>query len=102
MTLHRYPYKSLFAKYVYDLGEPDEDGWATGSCPYCGDSSTFRVNLISGRWVCLPTPIKKSNRTPADSDVEGYVEQSPLRPTRSYRRSALSSGGRANRGRESR
>ena len=56
MTRHRYPYKSLFKKYVSDLGEPDADGWATGTCPYCGDQGTFRVNLKSGRWTCLPLP----------------------------------------------
>jgi len=56
MTQDRYPYKTLFKKYVFDLCEPDEDGWAAGTCPFCGDPGTFRVNLKSGRWVCLPAP----------------------------------------------
>lgn len=54
-----YPYKSLFKKYIADLGEPDKDGWATGTCPFCGDPGTFRVNLKSGRWACFPDPPQK-------------------------------------------
>jgi hypothetical protein len=57
MDEHTHPYLSLFRKYVPDLGPPDSDGWASGSCPFCGEVDTFRVNLKSGRWVCLPTPI---------------------------------------------
>ncbi len=53
---HLYPYASLFKRYVSDLGQPDQNGWATGSCPYCGEPGTFRANLKSGRWTCLPTP----------------------------------------------
>ena len=56
MDSHRYPYTALFKKLVPDLGHPDPEGWATGSCPYCGDPETFRVNLKSGRWTCLPPP----------------------------------------------
>lgn len=56
MTKQHYPYKSLFKKYVVDLGEPDTAGWAIGTCPYCGDPGTFRANLKSGHWACLPTP----------------------------------------------
>ena len=56
MTQDHYPYQTLFKKYVIDLGEPDEDGWANGTCPFCGDLDAFRVNLKSGRWVCLPAP----------------------------------------------
>ena len=56
MDPHRYPYASLFKTLVPDLGHPDPDGWATGSCPYCGDPKTFRVNLKSGRWTCVPPP----------------------------------------------
>ena len=56
MDQHRFPYLTLFRKYVPDLSAPDGDGWASGSCPYCGDPNTFRVNLRSGRWVCLPVP----------------------------------------------
>jgi len=59
MTQFNFPHKSLFQKYVCDLGEPDENGWATGTCPFCGDSGTFRVNLKFGGWVCLPAPTSK-------------------------------------------
>lgn len=59
MDTHTYPYLSLFKQYVSDLGPPDEEGWASGSCPFCGEADTFRVNLQSGRWVCLPTPVRK-------------------------------------------
>ncbi len=50
-----YPFASLFQRYVPDLSRPDAEGWASGSCPFCGDPDTFRVNLRSGHWVCLPT-----------------------------------------------
>jgi len=53
---HDFPYQTLFKKYVSDLSAPDQNGWASGSCPFCGEAGTFRVNLQSGRWVCLPTP----------------------------------------------
>ncbi len=56
MDSHRYPYASLFKKLIPDLSHPDPEGWATGSCPYCGDPETFRVNLKSGRWTCVPPP----------------------------------------------
>ncbi len=56
MDQHRFPYWSLFKSYVRDLGQPDAEGWASGSCPFCGEANTFRVNLKSGRWVCLPAP----------------------------------------------
>jgi hypothetical protein len=54
MNEHNLPYWSLFQKQVPDLCTPDADGWASGSCPFCGEAGTFRVNLRSGRWVCLP------------------------------------------------
>ena len=53
---HDFPYLSLFQEFVPDLSWPDENGWATGSCPYCYEPETFRVNLKSGRWICLPNP----------------------------------------------
>lgn len=56
MDTQTYPYLTLFKTYITDLGPPDADGWASGSCPFCGEADTFRVNLKSGRWVCLPTP----------------------------------------------
>jgi len=56
MSAHSYPFLTLFRRYVPDLTPPDEDGWASGSCPFCGETETFRVNLKSGRWVCLPSP----------------------------------------------
>jgi len=59
MDAHTYPYLTLFQHYVPDLGPPDKHGWASGSCPFCGDLNTFRVNLHTGRWVCLPTPGQK-------------------------------------------
>ena len=59
MDPHTYPYLTLFKSYIPDLGTPDENGWASGSCPFCGETDTFRVNLKSGRWVCLPTPEHK-------------------------------------------
>ena len=59
MDPHTYPYLTLFKSYIPDLGPPDENGWASGSCPFCGETDTFRVNLKSGRWVCLPTPEHK-------------------------------------------
>jgi hypothetical protein len=48
------PYAVLFQEIVPNLNEPDEDGWATGDCPYCGDIGSFRANLKTGRWLCLP------------------------------------------------
>ncbi len=64
MDPHYYPYASLFKKLVPDLGHPDPEWWATGSCPYCGDPETFRVNLKSGRWTCVPpAPTKTHNPT---------------------------------------
>jgi hypothetical protein len=60
MHKHTYPYWTLFKSQVPDLTEPDSEGWASGSCPYCGDQDTFRVNLKSGRWVCLPKPLERS------------------------------------------
>ena len=77
MDQHRYQYESLFRKYVLDLGKPDEDGWATGSCPFCGDLNTFRVNLKSGRWVCLPTPPKQLPTPQSDSDEAGLEQIGP-------------------------
>lgn len=56
MDKHKFPYWTLFKSQVPDLSEPDSEGWATGLCPYCGEPDTFRVNLKSGRWVCLPKP----------------------------------------------
>ena len=57
MDQHTHPYLSLFKKYVPDLSPPDSEGWASGRCPFCGEPDTFQVNLKSGRWVCLPTPV---------------------------------------------
>lgn len=56
MDTHTYPYWTLFKSYIADLGPPNAHGWATGSCPFCREPGTFRVNLKSGRWVCLPSP----------------------------------------------
>lgn len=50
----RYPFYSLFQQHIQNLSEPDLSGWASGDCPYCGDPDTFRVNLRTGKWVCLP------------------------------------------------
>ena len=58
---HAFPYQALFKKYVPDLSAPDQNGWASGTCPYCGEPETFRVNLKSGRWICLPTPDYRKN-----------------------------------------
>jgi hypothetical protein len=62
MDEHRYPYASLFKSYIADMGQPDPDGWASGSCPFCGEADTFRVNLKTGKWVCLPTPTRYGTR----------------------------------------
>ncbi len=56
MSDHKYPYATLFQKHIPGLGPPNEDGWASGSCPFCGERDTFKVNLQTGRWVCFPTP----------------------------------------------
>lgn len=90
MIQHRYPYESLFRKYVFDLGEPDEDGWATGSCPFCREPGTFRVNLKSGRWVCLPTPPKQPHAPSSDGDGAGLEHIGPTVPVRMMRESAQS------------
>lgn len=71
MDPHRYPYASLFKKLVPDLTLPDSEGWATGSCPYCGDPETFRVNLKSGRWTCIPTPPLKTAPIKTGKSLEG-------------------------------
>ena len=65
-TAHRLPYWTLFATTIPNLGPPDLDGWATGDCPYCGDPGTFRVNLATGRWTCLPpvTPSADNGMAP--------------------------------------
>lgn len=67
MDNHTYPYLSLFKRYIPDLGPPDGDGWASGSCPFCGEADTFHVNLKSGRWTCLPTPEALRPRTGKDA-----------------------------------
>jgi hypothetical protein len=71
MDEHTYPYWNLFKSQIADLSDPDAEGWASGSCPYCGDPDTFRVNLKSGRWVCLPKPsIKKEvDTTPSSAEA---------------------------------
>ena len=74
MDAHRFPYWSLFSKEIPDLSMPDADGWATGSCPYCREPGTFRVNLKSGRWVCLPAPTARKHAhggTEARADAPG-------------------------------
>ena len=75
MDQHTYPYLSLFKKYVSDLSPPNEDGWASGSCPFCGEHDTFRVNLNSGRWVCLPTPVR--NGQPQNNAISPPLIRSP-------------------------
>jgi len=64
MNIHTFPFLSLFKKAVPDLGPPDEDGWAAGTCPFCGDANTFRANLKSGRWTCLPLPLAEGKPKP--------------------------------------
>lgn len=64
MDEHTFPYLTLFKNYISDLGPPDKDGWASGSCPFCHETDTFRVNLKSGRWVCLPTPTEHGFTNP--------------------------------------
>jgi hypothetical protein len=61
---HRYPYLTLFKKYIRNLGRADENGWAIGDCPFCGEPGTFQVNLKTGRWVCFPTPDKGNSQLP--------------------------------------
>jgi hypothetical protein len=75
MDEHTYPYLSLFKSYVPDLGSPDSNGWASGSCPFCGEADTFRVNLKSGRWVCLPTPGQNGRSREGDSHVDRLAQQ---------------------------
>lgn len=72
MDEHTYPYWLLFKKYIPDLGEPDKDGWAVGSCPFCGESNCFRVNLRSGRWVCLPEPTRTASSLGRKDDLRGF------------------------------
>jgi hypothetical protein len=48
------PFRDLFRREVPRLGAPDFLGWAVADCPYCGTAGSFRVNLRTGRWVCLP------------------------------------------------
>lgn len=57
---HEHPYITFFKKYVQNLGEPDENGWATGDCPHCGESGTFQVNLKTGYWTCFPKPSEQN------------------------------------------
>ena len=33
---------------------------AYGTCPYCRTLGAFRVNLTTGKWVCLPSPSPES------------------------------------------
>jgi hypothetical protein len=49
-----YPFASVFQKQVPDLSAPDSDGWSAGTCPYCGLTGAFKVNLVTGKWLCLP------------------------------------------------
>jgi len=73
MDKHTYPYWTLFKSQIPDLGTPDSEGWASGSCPYCGDPGTFRVNLKSGRWVCLP----RSTKPKANEIAPTYAGATP-------------------------
>ena len=72
MDPHCYPYASLLKKLVPDLSHPDPEGWATGSCPYCGDPQAFRVNLKSGRWTCVPPPPMNTSHKPTRKTPKGY------------------------------
>jgi hypothetical protein len=69
MNDRSYPFLVLFKGYIPDLSCPDKDGWATGTCPYCGDPDTFRVNLRTGHWVCLPSPSQAETARTANSAV---------------------------------
>lgn len=71
MPKRPYPFESLFRRLVPDLTTPDSDGWSSGTCPYCGDRNSFRANLLTGKWVCLPAPQGMAGPTAARSAKEG-------------------------------
>lgn len=52
----QYAFTSIFRKLTPDLSEPDGEGWASGTCPYCHAPGSFRANLSTGAWVCMPIP----------------------------------------------
>jgi hypothetical protein len=56
------PFTGLFRKLVPDLSGPDRQGWASGTCPYCHHPGSFRANLHTGAWVCIPTPKPEISR----------------------------------------
>jgi hypothetical protein len=64
-----YPFEAPFKELVPDLSVADADGWSTGTCPYCREPGAFRVNLVSGRWVCLPQPDNAGDFPPPDRVV---------------------------------
>ena len=71
MNQHHFPYQKFFQRHVPDLGSPNDDGWATGSCPYCGDPGTFHVNLKTGHWTCLPMPPNREERALHGGETHG-------------------------------
>jgi hypothetical protein len=77
MDNHTFPYWSLFKSEISDLSKPDPDGWATGRCPYCGERDTFRVNLKSGRWVCLPPTSDHTSQQPISRKSRSLSENKP-------------------------
>lgn len=69
-------FATLFRRVVSDLTPADAAGWASGTCPYCRTPGAFRVNLATGKWVCLPRPSPESG-TPTPRRATGTGRASP-------------------------
>lgn len=50
------PFEAVFRNLVPDLTRPDPEGWSVGTCPYCQEAQSFRANVVTGKWLCLPNP----------------------------------------------
>ena len=61
--------RAVFRKVAPDLGEPDSDGWAPATCPYCKRPGAFRANLKTGEWLCLPDPPDLPQPTPSSQGL---------------------------------
>lgn len=60
----RWPYEAAFKLEVPDLGPPDADGWAVGTCPACRTPRGLKANLLTGKWLCLPAGASSRPRLP--------------------------------------
>jgi hypothetical protein len=65
----------LFRRYVPDVTNPDPQGWARGTCPYCNHPGAFWGNVHTGRWLCLPEPTQKPPHLSAIVEPDEEAEE---------------------------